>query len=56
MIQDVCYSLLETKGGWEINEGSVGTFTLDTEKRTVELSFAFIEEEENEDELSKEIF
>lgn len=56
MIQDVCYSLLNNFGGWEINEGSTGTFTLDTEEKTIELLFAYNEEEQHKDELSKEIF
>jgi hypothetical protein len=56
MIQDVCYSLLNNFSGWEVDNGSVGTFTLKTENRTIELSFAYYEEEQNEDELSKAEF
>lgn len=56
IIQDECYSLLNNFSGWEINEGSVGTFTLNTENRMIELSFAYNEEIEDKDELSKEKF
>ena len=37
-IQDAAYDLLEKEwGGWEINEGSTGTITIDVKERTTEL-------------------
>lgn len=38
MIEGVCYDVLEQNfGGWEINDGSYGTFTFDVKKRKVGL-------------------
>ena len=38
-IETLCYALLsEHHGGWEINDGSYGLFTLDVPKRTIELT------------------
>jgi hypothetical protein len=40
IIDTICYDVLEqTCGGWEINEGSYGTFTFDVSKRKVSLDF-----------------
>lgn len=40
MISGICYDSLEQVcGGWEINEGSHGSFNFDVEKRKVHLSF-----------------
>lgn len=40
MIESVCYETLENvAGGWEINEGSYGTFHFDVKKRKVNLDF-----------------
>jgi len=39
-IEELCYAYLEQKhGGWEINDGAFGEFTLDVASRTVELEF-----------------
>lgn len=40
LIEGLCYDVLESSwGGWEINEGSHGTFTFDVKKRKVHLGF-----------------
>lgn len=40
VIDSVCYDTLEMlHGGWEINEGSYGTFTFDVKKRKVDFDF-----------------
>lgn len=40
LIDHLCYELLENHcGGWEINEGSYGTFYFDTKKRKITLDF-----------------
>lgn len=40
LISSLCYDTLESVyGGWEINEGSHGTFTFDVKKRKVILDF-----------------
>lgn len=40
MIESVCYESLEKVcGGWEINEGSFGTFHFDVEERKMTLDF-----------------
>lgn len=40
MIDGVCYDVLEgVCSGWEINEGSYGTFYFDVKKRKVKLDF-----------------
>lgn len=40
MIDALCYETLESvAGGWEINEGSYGTFHFDVKKRKVSLDF-----------------
>jgi hypothetical protein len=48
-IETLCYDLLEQEhGGWEINEGSYGTFTFNVSDRSVELDFNLrIVDEEN---------
>ena len=39
-IENLCYGYLELKhGGWEINEGSFGEFTLTVAERSIELDF-----------------
>lgn len=45
-IEDWCYRQLEDHfGGWEINEGSDGTFYFDLDKNTIELSHTYNTEE-----------
>lgn len=40
LIDGLCYDVLETvAGGWEINEGSHGTFIFDVKKRKMRLDF-----------------
>lgn len=40
LIDGLCYDVLETvAGGWEINEGSHGTFLFDVKKRKMMLDF-----------------
>lgn len=40
MIESICYEALEdSNGGWEINEGSEGTFLFDVKKRKVHFDF-----------------
>lgn len=40
MIEAICYDTLENvQGGWEINEGSYGTFHFDVKKRKMSLDF-----------------
>jgi hypothetical protein len=36
-LSDILYEILP--GGWEINEGSQGTFTIDLEEKTIELEY-----------------
>jgi hypothetical protein len=39
LIEGVCYDILEENfGGWEINDGSYGTFTFDVKKRKASLT------------------
>jgi hypothetical protein len=39
LIEGVCYDVLEENfGGWEINDGSYGTFTFDVKKRKASLT------------------
>ena len=40
IIEEICYNLLEKKhGGWEINEGSFGTFTIDLRNKKIHLEY-----------------
>jgi len=40
LVEEVCYGILEEQhGGWEINEGSYGTFEIDVAKDSVALHF-----------------
>jgi hypothetical protein len=40
LVEQICYDRLGAKhGGWEINEGSYGTFTFDVLNRKIELEF-----------------
>ena len=40
LVENICYDALELASpGWEINEGSYGTFTFDVKKREVRLDF-----------------
>lgn len=44
-VEDFCYRALENSfGGWEINEGSQGTFYFNTKKGIIELSHTYNEE------------
>ena len=38
-IAELCYALLENHGGWEINEGSFGEFTIDPAADEINLTF-----------------
>ena len=38
-ISELCYALLENHGGWEINEGSFGEFTIDPKADAINLTF-----------------
>jgi hypothetical protein len=39
LIESVCYDVLEASfGGWELNDGSYGSFTFDVKKRKVSLT------------------
>lgn len=38
IIESVCYDILENFGGWEINEGSYGTFNFDVKERKAGLT------------------
>jgi hypothetical protein len=38
-ISEMCYALLENHGGWEINEGSFGEFTIDPAADEINLTF-----------------
>jgi len=38
-ISELCYALLENHGGWEINEGSFGEFTIDPNADEINLTF-----------------
>lgn len=40
LLEEICYNLLEQRhGGWEINEGSYGTFTFDFINQKINLTF-----------------
>lgn len=40
LLEEICYNLLEQRhGGWEINEGSYGTFTFDFANQKISLTF-----------------
>ena len=40
LVENICYDVLELASpGWEINEGSYGTFTFDVKEREVRLDF-----------------
>lgn len=51
VIEDFCYQKLENYGGWEINEGSYGSFEFNTNPKYIELHFNW----RNEVEEYKEI-
>ncbi len=56
-MEDWCYNILEHwYGGWEINEGSSGKFTFDTESRTCELEFGWNNENTECDTIYEEKF
>lgn len=38
-ISELCYALLDNHGGWEINEGSFGEFTIDPKADAINLTF-----------------
>ena len=38
-ISELCYALLDNHGGWEINEGSFGEFTIDPTADEINLTF-----------------
>lgn len=38
-ISELCYTLLENHGGWEINEGSFGEFAIDPNADEISLTF-----------------
>jgi len=38
-ISELCYALLENHGGWEINEGAFGEFTIDPKADEINLTF-----------------
>jgi len=44
--EDFFYGMLSSFGGWEINEGSFGTFTIDMDLETIELDFSWNTEEQ----------
>lgn len=45
VVDDVCYELLSTFGGWEINEGSSGNITFNISEKTATLEFTWNTEE-----------
>lgn len=56
-IEDWCYNQLESNyGGWEINEGSNGSFIFNTEKNEVILDFAWNNENTECDTIYEEKF
>jgi hypothetical protein len=56
-VEDYCYGVLENMhGGWEINEGSQGTFYFDLEKREVTLEHQYNTEETDSHTLFEESF
>jgi len=56
-VEDYCYRVLEhMHGGWEINEGSQGTFYFDLEKREVTLEHQYNTEENSNFTLFEESF
>ena len=56
-VEDYCYRVLENMhGGWEINEGSQGTFLFDLEKREVTLEHQYNTEETDAYTLFEESF
>lgn len=56
-VEDWCYEILERlHGGWEINEGSDGSFFFDLENKTIELEHTFNEEVHKEDTIFEENF
>jgi hypothetical protein len=52
-IEDICYSLLEEYGGWEINEGSQGTIVFT--KDEIEVNHEWNTEEDDSNEINIEI-
>ena len=53
-VEDYIYSMLESNyGGWEINEGSQGTFIINTEEKTVTLNHDMNDERPVDSELLK---
>lgn len=57
VIEDWCYNRLEgLHGGWEINEGSQGSFTFDLEKETIVLDFTYNTEETSTNTIWEEKF
>jgi len=52
-IEDICYSLLEEYGGWEINEGSQGTIVFT--KDEIEVNHEWNTEEDDSNEIDIEI-
>lgn len=42
-LEDVLYDMLNNFGGWEINEGSYGKFTIDTRAETITIEFTWNE-------------
>lgn len=56
-IEDWCYNQLERiHGGWEINEGSDGSFTFDFNNMTITLDHTYNTEENSSDTLWEEPF
>jgi hypothetical protein len=50
-LEDMMYGMLSDYGGWEINEGSSGTFTLDLDSEELFLNFQWNLEESIENEV-----
>ncbi len=50
-LEDMMYGMLNEYGGWEINEGSGGTFTLDLDSEELFLNFQWNLEESIENEV-----
>lgn len=56
-VQDWCYNRLESlHGGWEINEGSQGTFEIDLDRKEITLNHIYNTEESERDTLWEEKF
>lgn len=56
-VEDWCYNQLENQhGGWEINEGSQGTFTFNMKNKTVSLEHEFNTQESSYDTIWEEKF